>query len=132
MHISFTIPIWVFVALAVYYSIGLLLWAPLWFYSSRFISPSRRGREVWHGVTTLQLFGTCFIGSGLFWPLILQECVRNDWKYGVGHRIRGRWHRDGCCSACKGTGCSNDPETNGRCWDCRGTGHPHEMHWPNR
>lgn len=29
----------------------------------------------------------------------------------------------GCCSTCKGTGGSNDVETNGKCWDCYGTGH---------
>ena len=28
----------------------------------------------------------------------------------------------GCCSACDGTGAGVD----GPCWDCRGTGHPHE------
>lgn len=32
----------------------------------------------------------------------------------------------GCCSTCKGTGNSNDIETNGKCWDCYGTGHCHE------
>jgi hypothetical protein len=31
----------------------------------------------------------------------------------------------GCCSACDGTGISGDAETNGRCWDCYGTGHTH-------
>lgn len=31
----------------------------------------------------------------------------------------------GCCSSCKGTGASNDVETNGLCWDCYGTGHTH-------
>ena len=32
----------------------------------------------------------------------------------------------GCCTACAGTGVSGDAETNGKCWDCLGTGHPHE------
>lgn len=31
----------------------------------------------------------------------------------------------GCCSGCKGTGISGDPDTNGQCNDCRGTGCPH-------
>jgi hypothetical protein len=31
----------------------------------------------------------------------------------------------GCCTSCNGTGCSHDVETNGKCWDCRGTGHLH-------
>lgn len=31
----------------------------------------------------------------------------------------------GCCTACKGSGVSGDIETNGKCWDCYGTGHPH-------
>lgn len=47
-----------------------------------------------------------------------------------------RWakglHKKPCCAACKGTGYSGDPETNGLCWDCRGTGHPHELKWPNQ
>lgn len=29
---------------------------------------------------------------------------------------------DALCGACQGTGNSGDPETNGKCWDCRGTG----------
>lgn len=33
----------------------------------------------------------------------------------------------GCCTACGGTGKDvTAPETGGQCWDCRGTGHPHE------
>lgn len=31
----------------------------------------------------------------------------------------------GCCSGCNGTGVTCDPETNGLCWDCRGTGCAH-------
>jgi hypothetical protein len=31
----------------------------------------------------------------------------------------------GCCSTCDGTGVSGDAETNGKCWDCYGTGHTH-------
>lgn len=32
----------------------------------------------------------------------------------------------GCCTSCDGNGVSaSSPETNGLCWDCRGTGHPH-------
>jgi len=32
----------------------------------------------------------------------------------------------GCCSACNGTGIDiASPETNGKCWDCYGTGHTH-------
>lgn len=35
--------------------------------------------------------------------------------------------RPGCCSACNGTGIDiASPETNGRCWDCYGTGHAHK------
>lgn len=41
----------------------------------------------------------------------------------------GRWRCRrrpvGCCTSCKGTGSSYDVETNGRCWDCHGTGHTH-------
>jgi len=33
----------------------------------------------------------------------------------------------GCCSTCCGTGNSQDIETNGRCWDCYGTGHLHVL-----
>lgn len=34
---------------------------------------------------------------------------------------------DGCCPDCGGSGVSEaDVETNGGCWTCRGTGHPHE------
>lgn len=32
----------------------------------------------------------------------------------------------GCCDSCKGMGGggpASGPETNGLCWDCRGTGH---------
>ena len=32
----------------------------------------------------------------------------------------------GCCTTCGGTGTSGDVETNGQCWDCRGTGHTHD------
>lgn len=32
---------------------------------------------------------------------------------------------EGCCGACSGTGVSGEIETNGLCWDCRGTGHAH-------
>lgn len=32
----------------------------------------------------------------------------------------------GCCSECGGTGVDpSSTETNGRCWDCYGTGHLH-------
>jgi hypothetical protein len=31
----------------------------------------------------------------------------------------------GCCSGCGGEGSTNDAETGGRCWDCRGTGCAH-------
>lgn len=33
---------------------------------------------------------------------------------------------DGCCTCCEGAG--SDVGCAGMCWDCRGTGHPHE--WP--
>ncbi|HEY2101437.1 MAG TPA: hypothetical protein VGH72_33575 [Pseudonocardia sp.] len=32
----------------------------------------------------------------------------------------------GCCTDCDGHGNTSDPETNGKCWTCRGTGHPHD------
>lgn len=32
-----------------------------------------------------------------------------------------------CCGSCNGTGNSGDPQTNGLCWDCRGTGHQHAI-----
>lgn len=32
----------------------------------------------------------------------------------------------GCCDSCNGTGKAMDASTNGLCWDCRGTGHPHD------
>ncbi len=32
----------------------------------------------------------------------------------------------GCCTWCEGTGNDYENETNGLCWDCRGTGHTHE------
>ena len=35
----------------------------------------------------------------------------------------------GCCSSCSGTGSGGPgagPETNGRCWDCRGSGCAHD------
>lgn len=35
--------------------------------------------------------------------------------------------RPGCCDSCDGTGSSLTPETSGQCWDCRGTGHPHDL-----
>lgn len=41
-------------------------------------------------------------------------------------------HTVGCCSACDGTGTAYDPTTSGRCWDCRGTGHPHQLRWWER
>lgn len=48
-----------------------------------------------------------------------------DVGYWVVWRIRWRFHR-GCCTACGGTGVDpSSPETNGQCWDCYGTGHPH-------
>lgn len=31
----------------------------------------------------------------------------------------------GCCGACDGSGYTYDIATNGRCWDCYGTGHCH-------
>lgn len=49
-----------------------------------------------------------------------------DVGYWVVWRIRWRFHRKGCCSNCGGTGVdASSPETNGRCWDCYGTGHTH-------
>ncbi|WMI33702.1 hypothetical protein SEA_PATELGO_69 [Streptomyces phage Patelgo] len=33
----------------------------------------------------------------------------------------------GCCPTCDGTGNSSDIETSGKCWDCYGTGHCHEI-----
>lgn len=33
--------------------------------------------------------------------------------------------RSGCCDACNGTGMSGDPDTGGKCWDCRSTGCAH-------
>lgn len=39
-----------------------------------------------------------------------------------GYPIR----RNGCCGNCDGFGVDpSAPETGGRCWDCRGTGHAH-------
>lgn len=33
---------------------------------------------------------------------------------------------EGCCTACGGTGTGmSSPESNGKCWDCFGTGHEH-------
>lgn len=49
------------------------------------------------------------------------------------------WHRQvrraarcecwpGCCASCTGTGEDvSAVETGGKCWDCRGTGHAHEV-----
>lgn len=31
----------------------------------------------------------------------------------------------GCCTRCGGTGASGDPDANGQCSDCLGTGHAH-------
>ena len=35
----------------------------------------------------------------------------------------------GCCTPCEGWGLggpASGPDTRGRCWECRGTGHPHD------
>ena len=38
------------------------------------------------------------------------------------------WAREqGCCTSCDGSGRTDTPDTNGHCWDCRGTGHPHDQ-----
>lgn len=37
----------------------------------------------------------------------------------------------GCCTECGGGGASGDPAVpGGGCWDCRGTGHPHQTALP--
>lgn len=33
--------------------------------------------------------------------------------------------KPGCCPSCDGTGASGEECTNGACWDCQATGHPH-------
>lgn len=33
--------------------------------------------------------------------------------------------KPGCCPMCDGTGASGEECTNGACWDCQATGHPH-------
>jgi len=57
--------------------------------------------------------------AGKDWPLPAWFCSRPDC------RKAERAYR-GCCDTCGGTGKSYDPDTNGLCWDCRGTGHPHD------
>lgn len=39
-------------------------------------------------------------------------------------------HGYGCCPSCKGYGLggsASGPESSGRCWDCKGTGHQHDL-----
>ncbi|AXQ63339.1 hypothetical protein SEA_COMRADE_69 [Streptomyces phage Comrade] len=36
-------------------------------------------------------------------------------------------YEDGCCDTCDGKGTSYDEQTGGKCWDCYGTGHVHEI-----
>jgi hypothetical protein len=62
------------------------------------------------------LLGLCLVASvAATWGLIR-----------LGKRLWARFH-PGCCASCGGTGVSGDYAVpGGRCWDCRGTGHPHE------
>lgn len=60
-------------------------------------------------------------------PLVSDcRCGKFEW---MPIRKQPRFDRTtpGCCSACGGTGTDiASPETNGRCWDCYGTGHTHQ------
>lgn len=45
---------------------------------------------------------------------------------GLLSRIR-RFHLRPCCPTCDGGVDISSPETDGRCWDCYGTGHTHPV-----
>lgn len=63
------------------------------------------------------------------WALVMSLGAWNLERIGRWARRVGDWRCRrrpvGCCSSCEGTGSSYDIETNGRCWDCYGTGHCH-------
>lgn len=129
MTVSFTIPDWVFAALVVHLVIGAVLWLPLQFWAARFISPKRsalwylRRNRWWTNLLA-------WVVTMPLWPWLIWDLSRDEWKHGLGkpwrQRIACRWGTSpGCCSSCRGTGTSRDIETNGRCWDCYGTGHAH-------
>jgi hypothetical protein len=123
MTITITIPDAAPAILAAYLLVGLLAYVPLNHWAAHFISPRRRGLEVWKDASLGRIL-TGILASMVFWPLLLRLVLRDEWRYGLGKRWR--YSRcGGCCSTCHGTGVSNDRETNGRCWDCYGSGHVH-------
>lgn len=118
MTITITITADMIGLLCLYLLVGALLFVPLNHWAAGFISPRRRGWDVWRNVRPRRLI-LSFFGCLVAWPQFLAMLIKDEWK---------RWRRKrckGCCSTCDGTGGSMDPETNGRCWDCRGTGHQH-------
>lgn len=60
------------------------------------------------------------------WRCPVEGCEKFASKESV-YRFGMDWEQvhQPCCTSCRGTGISGDIETNGRCWDCRGTGHVH-------
>ena len=90
MHISFTIPTWIFWILAAYCIIGLIAWAPMCCWASRFISPRPRGMRVWFRGSWLHLVASVLIGGGLLWPIMLVDLCRSEWRYGLGRKWRSR------------------------------------------
>lgn len=63
----------------------------------------------------------------MIWLLTLVAWLAMGWLYWLACGTL-----PGCCYVCSGTGVSGDWETNGMCWDCRATGHPHEPRWYDR
>lgn len=90
MTISFTIPSWILWTLATYYVVGLLQWPFLVMWTARFISPRLTGWQRFKGFSAKQLVLGLLIGSGLLWPLMVGDTLKDEWRYGLGKKWRNR------------------------------------------
>lgn len=78
------------------------------------------------------------IGGTIYTSMTTDQLLVKMW---IGHAIKAakthlaqlvadaerRLNLRGCCTACDGYGVDIDSiETNGKCWDCYGTGHCHD------
>lgn len=68
-----------FVALAAYFVLGIILYVPLVYWSNRFISPKG---SPWRGASIGRVAVRIFI-SGVFWPVDIYTSIRYEIKYGV-------------------------------------------------
>lgn len=86
---TITIPGWVFTALFLYALVGVLLYVPLNHWAARFISPRRRGLQVWRGIR-YSYIPVGVLASLAAWPLMIRALLRDEWRWGLGRRWRNR------------------------------------------